>query len=150
MVPEDRRDHGRHDSTSELLLYIAQLSHKHSVVLLNFRMGARLDLAHLVNTLYERTLAKVKSKHIAHARIKILAEADVGITLIISLRYHICNKDGAVLRAAMALCAKPPGAFRTPDAVTAPMGYRDYGRYKKCHLVRRHRRTAQRFLALQR
>ena len=150
MVPEYTADHGGHDGATELPLNASQLRHKHPVVLLNLRMGARLDLAHFIDTFYERTFAQVKSEHNAHTRIKILAKADVCVTLVIRLSYHICNKDGAVLRAAMALCAKPPGAFRTPDAVTAPMGYRDYGRYKKCNLIRRHRRTAQRFLALQR
>ncbi len=123
MVPEDRTNHRWHDGAAKLLLDASQLSHKHPVVLLDLRMGARLDLTHLVNALYERAPAQVKSKHIAHARIEILTEADVGVTLIKTLRHHICNKKRGSVARCYGSSSEATGTFRTPDAA-APIGLR--------------------------
>jgi hypothetical protein len=116
VVPEHAADHGGHDGATKLLLNVLQLIDKHPVVLLDLRMRTRLDFTHLVNALNQRASTQVEREHIAHARIKILAESVFRITLIKSLCHHICicNKYGAALRVAMASNAMPPGPFGYP------------------------------------
>ena len=146
MIPKDATNHRRHNSTTKLVFNVTQLVHQHAVVLFNLWMRTLLDFAHLVNALNHCTITQIERKHVAHAGGQILSDSIVGISIKTLYHHTHINKIWGRTTRCLGYMCEATWTFPLPDAVTAPMGLiYQYGRYNKCHLLWRHRRTAHVF-----